>query len=154
MRLGLVVVVVSLVGALSGCSPRSGGAPHLTSDQYKEQVNRICADAANLTSAIAPPKLEATGDEIGTYAQELRSILGPHVRAIEEIPVPPALRSDMLQINDLFNALLRSLADQVAAGRVEDGERILAASKRITSLQNQLNTKANGIGLFSCSSGP
>ena len=135
---------------LSGCHSKSAGPPHLTEVQYKAKVNRICADAANLTSAIAPPTLEAKAPDIGLYAQQLRQVLGPQVRSIEAIPVPPSLRADMLAINDLFNALLGNLTVQIEAGSKNDGRKILDASDRIRSLQSSLNQRANAIGLESC----
>lgn len=153
MLAGRALVAGLCVLATAGCHGDSHkGQLRLSPGQYKDRVNRICADAANLTSTLAQPSLQATADEIGTYAQQLRQILAPHVRAIEEIPVPPSLRPDMLQVNDLFKGLLARLNDQIDAGRRNDGPAILAAADRIESLQGQLSAKANAIGLTSCAS--
>ncbi|MDQ1403807.1 MAG: hypothetical protein QOG03_2123 [Actinomycetota bacterium] len=137
------------VCGLAACQSKRTAA-QLTPEQYKAKVNRICADAANLVSTIAAPGAKATSEDAGLYAQQLRQVLGPHVRQIEAIPVPPTLRPDMLAINDLFNALLRNLTVQVEAGPQNDVNKILDASDRIRSLQTSLNQRANAIGLESC----
>jgi hypothetical protein len=153
MRVLLAALAFVLVaGSTSACHDKKSTTLRLTPAEYKDRVNRICADAANFTSTVAPPTLQSSTEDVGLYAQQLHQILGPHVRAIEEIPVPPALRPDMLRINDLFNSLLRNLSAEIDAGRANDGPKLADASLRIRDLQAQLSTQANAIGLTSCSS--
>jgi hypothetical protein len=148
-----VVLAVAVAVVAGACQDnKSSTGLRLTPTEYKDRVNRICADAANLTSTISPPTIQSTTEDIGLYAAQLRQILGPHVRAIEQIPVPPAMRPDMLRINDLFNSLLRNLSDEIDGGRANDPQKVLDASNRIKDLQSRLSTQVNAIGLYSCAS--
>jgi hypothetical protein len=147
----LAAAALAVVSIAAGCGGggENGGGDLLTSEEFVQQADGLCADANQQIGALSEPQ---NVQELATYAAEALSISEQTLDALGELSPPEDLQAQYdraLELLDEQNAIGRQIVDAAEEG---DTARIEELSAQAEALEAETDQIAVDLGLQTCGS--
>jgi hypothetical protein len=147
MRTALATLCAALVlGLAAACG---GGGDSQAEDEFRAQVNAVCADYGPKLAHLAPPT--ESDEEWAAIGADMGDLLEASVNELRELEPPGSLSEDYAAWLDLRAELLTAMRDVQGNAGVEQKAQLDAALVRVNEAVAEADPLAEELGLDECS---
>jgi hypothetical protein len=150
LRAGLIPAVVAVVAALaSGCGGDSGGGGQLSTEEFRQQANAICAKYNEKIKALESP---SSPEEISGYVDQVVPLLQQGISELRGLRAPAESQDDfdrMLDETEKAIPAAQQLGEAAANNDAAAVQRALKSGQQADAASDEI---ATDLGLTRCAS--
>jgi hypothetical protein len=151
MRRRLPVVVLAVVVAVvAGCGGGGKKSPHLTDDQYRAALNKLCTSGNRQVAALRLTTSMKTWKQNG---QKAAKIADQTVKGFEALTPPDDLRSTADKYTQASEDIVKAVGDAARAAKTGDAKAFDDALSRQQNSSLQARSYASQLGATGCAGG-
>jgi hypothetical protein len=150
LRAGLIPAVVAVAVALaSGCGGDSGGDGQLSTGEFRQQANAICAKYNEKIKALESP---SSPEEIGSYVDQVVPLMQKGISELRALRAPAESQDDFNRMLDETEKAIPAAQQLGEAAANNDAAAVQRALKTGQQADAASDRIATDLGLTGCAS--